>query len=57
MKLVEFEMTKRQFAQADTDGKIQMYIETEGLTKDQYKELLKLFPLNELNRLETALQQ
>ncbi|MGE4214512.1 MAG: hypothetical protein AB7E42_07020 [Anaerotignaceae bacterium] len=56
MKLVEFEMMKREFTKADDDGKIRMYVETEGLTKEQYGQLLRLFPLNKINQLEEALK-
>lgn len=56
MQLEEFEMVKSEFEKADTDKKILMYVETQGLTTDQYKELLHSFPLNQLNRLEAALQ-
>jgi hypothetical protein len=56
MKLVEFEMLKREFAKANDDGKIKMYVETEGLTKEQYGELLRLFPVNKINELEQALK-
>ncbi|MCQ4727213.1 hypothetical protein NE664_11225 [Anaerotignum faecicola] len=56
MKIVEFEMFKRKFADASDDEKITMYSTTEGLTKDQYMELLRNFPLNKLNELEEALK-
>ena len=55
MELTAFENMKRQFMDADVEDKIDMYISAEGLSQTQYKELLKLFPLNELNRLEEAL--
>ena len=55
MELMAFENMKQQFQEADVDTKIDMYIEAEGLSQTQYKELLKLFPINELNRLEEAL--
>jgi len=55
MELTAFEKMKLLFRNADVDGKINMYVSAEGLTQTQYKELLKLFPLNELNRLEEAL--
>lgn len=55
MKLVEFEMLKREFSEAGTEKKINMYIEAEGLTQEQYKELLKMFPLSEINKLEAAM--
>ncbi len=55
MKLVEFEMFKRKFIEANDDEKINMYASTEGLTKEQYIELLRNFPLKRLNELEEAL--
>ena len=50
-----FETLKIKFRHADTDTKIKMYVETEGLTQTQYKELLRLFPFNDLSKLEAAL--
>jgi hypothetical protein len=32
-----------------------MYVSAEDLTQTQYKELLRLFPINELKKLEEAL--
>lgn len=55
MELMEFEAMKLQFKNADVDDKIDMYISADGLSQTQYKELLKLFPLNELSKLEEAL--
>jgi len=46
---------KTKFKMADTDTKISMYVEADDLTQTQYKELLRLFPLKELGRLEAAL--
>jgi len=50
-----FETFKIKFRHADTDTKIQMYVDAEDLTQAQYKELLRMFPMNELNKLEQAL--
>ena len=55
MDLQGFEALKTKFRVADTDIKIEMYIEAEDLTQSQYKELLQMFPLKDLHRLETAL--
>ena len=55
MQPAAFESIKQQFLEADADTKINMYVEAEGLSQTQYKELLRLFPLNELDRLEEAL--
>ena len=50
-----FEALKTRFRTADTDTKINLYVEAEDLTHSQYKELLRMFPLKDLHRLETAL--
>ena len=55
MKLVEFEMLKRQFVQGDTDKKIEIYLTAHNATQEQYLELLRLFPVEELGRLEREL--
>ena len=55
MERTAFENLKVRFRNADTDTKISMYVEAEELTQTQYKELLRLFPLKELGRLEAAL--
>jgi len=55
MELTKFESMKALFKTADVDTKINMYIEAEGLSQTQYKELLRMFPLDELDRLEEAL--
>ena len=54
MEITAFEKLKSSFRMADTDTKISMYVDTEGLTQTQYKELLRLFPLQDLNRLDAA---
>ena len=51
----QFEKLKEEFINSDTDKKVEIYITTEGLTRGQYKELLKAFPFNELEKLEKAL--
>ena len=55
MELTAFESMKVKFRSADTDTKISMYVSAENLTQTQYRELLQLFPLKELSRLEAAL--
>ena len=55
MEIQNFETYKITFRHADTDTKIKMYVEAEGLTQSQYKELLRLFPLSDLDKLERAL--
>lgn len=55
MDSIEFKRLINNFRFADVDEKIDMYINSEGLSREQYKELLKLFPLDELHKLEEAL--
>jgi len=55
METAAFETYKIQFRHADCDTKIQMYVDAENLTQTQYKELLRMFPIGELNKLEAAL--
>jgi len=50
-----FEALKKRFGAADTDTKIDIYVEADELTQGQYRELLRMFPLKELKRLEAAL--
>lgn len=52
----DFEKVKDDFTKADIDGKIDIYVSADGLTRDQYMELLRLFPLDDLYRLEEALK-
>ena len=55
MEIKTFDALKSRFRTADTDDKIDMYIEAEELTQGQYKELLRMFNLEDLPRLEAAL--
>ena len=55
MEESQFENLKMKFRNGDTDKKIALYIEAEGLTQPQYKELLRMFPLKDLGKLEKAL--
>ena len=55
MDNVEFAKIKQQFASVDVDEKIRIYTNTRGLTENQFRELLLLFPLNELGKLEAAM--
>ena len=52
----KFEEIKRQFINSDIDGKINIYMETPDLTGEQYKELLKLYPYDKIEKLENAFQ-
>lgn len=55
MEKSKFEELKQEFINSDTDKKIEIYIATEGLTQAQYKELLKVYPYSEIDKLEEAL--
>ena len=55
MENQEFQRVCEEFNSAPTEGKIDIYVNTEGLTQIQYKELLRMFPMGELHRLEEAL--
>lgn len=50
-----FEKIKEQFLNADLEDKIRIYTTTEGLTVEQFKELLKFFPIKHLAELEKAM--
>ncbi|SKC79391.1 hypothetical protein [Maledivibacter halophilus] len=51
----EFQEIKQKFINADLDEKIRIYTTTSGLTVDQFKELLRSFPLQHLEKLEKAM--
>jgi len=55
MTNVNFEEVRQRFQTADLDGKIQIYTTTQGLSVDQFKELLRMFPLQHLDKLERAM--
>lgn len=55
MDYVEFVKMKERFRTADTAGKIEIYVNASGLSQTQYKELLVMFPMRELSKLEEAL--
>lgn len=55
MEITKFENLKREFINSDTDKKIEIYSKTPDLTQEQYKQLLKLYPYNEIDKLEKAL--
>ncbi len=55
MGSVDFEMIKQRFINADLDEKIRIYTTTSGLTVEQFKELLRNFPLQHLDKLEKAM--
>ena len=57
MRIGDFIKLKEEFINADTEGKIDIYVNTENLTQFQYRELLKEFPIDELDKLEMALNR
>lgn len=52
---VNFEAIKNRFINASLDEKIEIYTTTSGLTVEQFKELLRHFPLQHLDKLERAM--
>ncbi len=48
---------KRQFKQADVNEKIKIYTTTSGLSVEEFKELLRDFPLQHLEKLERAMEE
>ncbi len=55
MNDIEFTNLKAEFQKVDIEGKVKLYVNTEGLSKEQYKELLKMYPVNQIDKLEEAL--
>lgn len=55
MSALDFEKIKQDFINADVDGKIEIYTTTEGLSVEQFRELLKYYPIQYLSKLEKAL--
>lgn len=51
----EFENIKERFKNASVDEKIEIYTTVQGLTVEQYKELLRMFPIKYLDKLERAM--
>jgi len=56
MDLYEFEKVRNEFQDADVEKKIDIYCTAENLTQEQYRQLLRIFPIAELDRLEQALR-
>lgn len=50
----KFEEVKEEFINASLDEKIKIYSTTQGLTVEQFKELLAYFPIKYLDKLEEA---
>ena len=55
MQRDDFMKLKLKFAQTDVAGKIAIYTETPGLSAAQYKELLRMYPIEKLEELEAVL--
>lgn len=55
MDYKDFEKLKERFSRANTDEKVSLYVNTPGLTKDQYRELLEMYPKKDWNLLDQAL--
>lgn len=55
MQKDDFIRLKLQFAQTDLAGKIAIYTQTPGLSAAQYKELLRMYPVDGIAELEAAL--
>lgn len=49
-----FEDIRETFMNASLDEKIKIYTSTEGLTVEQFKELLTFYPIKYLDKLEQA---
>lgn len=56
MDVNDFIKLKKRFENADTEGKINIYLTSEGLTKEQYMALLRVFPRAEIGKLEQAME-
>lgn len=55
MEMIDFTKLKMRFMEASVEEKVNIYATTEGLTQHQYKELLKVFPMNQIHLIEKAL--
>lgn len=52
---VDFDKIKQEFIDSDVDGKIRIYTTTEGLSVEQFRELLRYYPIQYLSKLEKAM--
>ncbi len=55
MEAVDFNKIKQDFIDSDVDGKIRIYTTTEGLSVEQFRELLRYYPIQYLSKLEKAM--
>ena len=51
----DFDKIKHDFINADVDEKIRIYTTTEGLSVEQFRELLRYYPIQYLSKLEKAM--
>jgi len=50
-----FQDILERFKEADVDKKIEIYTTVQGLSVEQYKELLRYFPIKDLGKLEKVM--
>lgn len=55
MAVVDFNKVKQDFIDSDVDGKIRIYTTTQGLSVEQFRELLRYYPIQHLSKLEKAM--
>ena len=55
MAALDFDKIKQDFINADADEKIRIYTTTEGLSVEQFRELLRYYPIQHLSKLEKAM--
>ena len=55
MAALDFDKIKQDFINADVDEKIRIYTTTEGLSVEQFRELLRYYPIQYLSKLEKAM--
>ena len=55
MEYKAFQALKEKFAKANIEEKIALYVNTPDLQKDQYRELLQMYPKDKFNLLDQAL--
>lgn len=55
MAVIDFDKIKQDFINADVDEKIRIYTTTQGLSVEQFRELLRYYPIQHLSKLEKAL--
>ena len=55
MAAIDFDKIKQDIINADVDEKIRIYTTTQGLSVEQFRELLRYYPIQHLSKLEKAL--